>query len=178
MSTLRSTCLLADTSVLCRIRRCIFCFPCGFSQSEVFIPLVSFCTSYVQLSICCSGSTSPPFELFFVGTFITVFPWAFKTHCLTYWLWFVVAQSVSYEVHIGYDFPFMLHRFIPIYSGAPAHDMHHMRPLSCFQPWLNYLDRIFGYHLSYDQLKRMNKERSERFAKYQDGEENGLKKIN
>lgn len=45
---------------------------------------------------------------------------------------------------MGYDFPFLLHRFIPFYSGAPAHDMHHLRPLSCFEPWLNYLDRIFG----------------------------------
>jgi len=119
-----------------------------------------------------------PFELFYVGTFITVLPWAFNTHCLTYWLWFVVAQSVSYEVHTGYDFPFMLHRFVPFYAGAPAHDMHHMRPLSCFQPWLNYLDRIFDYYLSYEQLKQMTAEKSERYAKYSNGEEVGLKKIN
>ncbi|KAI1719836.1 fatty acid hydroxylase superfamily domain-containing protein [Ditylenchus destructor] len=119
-----------------------------------------------------------PFELFFVGTFITTLPWAFDTHCLTYWLWFVVAQSVSYEVHTGYDFPFMLHRFVPFYAGAPAHDMHHLRPLSCFQPWLNYLDRLFGYYLSYDELKEMNREKAERYATYTEGEEDGLKKIN
>jgi hypothetical protein len=64
-----------------------------------------------------------PFELFCVATFITCFPWILNTHCLTYWGWFVVAQSVSYEVHIGYDLPFMPHRWLPFYAGAPAHDM-------------------------------------------------------
>ncbi|KAI6227064.1 Cholesterol 25-hydroxylase-like protein [Aphelenchoides besseyi] len=119
-----------------------------------------------------------PFELFFVATFITCVPWAFDHHCLTYWAWFVVAQSVSYEVHIGYDFPFMLHRFIPIYAGAPAHDMHHVRPLTCFQPWFNYLDRLFGYYISYDDLKKMNRATLERYGKYSTADEEGLKKIN
>lgn len=46
-----------------------------------------------------------PFELFFVATFITTVPWAFPTHCLTYWTWFLVSQSVSYEVSFfkGYE---------------------------------------------------------------------------
>lgn len=58
-----------------------------------------------------------PFELFYVATFITCFPWVLNTHCLTYWGWFIVAQSVSYEVHIGYDLPFMPHRWMPFYAG-------------------------------------------------------------
>jgi len=119
-----------------------------------------------------------PFELFSVATFITCFPWVFNTHLMTYWAWFIIAQSVSYEVHIGYDLPFMPHRFIPFYAGAPAHDMHHVRPLTCFEPWFNYLDRLFGYSISYDELKRMNKEKFERYGRYNEGEEQGLKKIN
>jgi len=119
-----------------------------------------------------------PFELFFVATFITTVPWAFPTHVLTYWTWFVVSQSVSYEVHTGYDFPFALHRFLPFYSGAPAHDMHHMRPLTCFQPWFNYLDRLFGYHICYEDLKRMNKEKSQRYGLYDKREVEGLQRIN
>lgn len=119
-----------------------------------------------------------PFELFFTATFITCMPWAFKPHCLTYWVWFIIAQSVSYEVHIGYDFPFMLHRFIPFYAGAPAHDMHHVRPLTCFQPWFNYWDKLFGYYLSYEDVKRMNKEKFERYGLYSAKDEEGLKKYN
>uniref|UniRef100_A0AC35FDZ8 Fatty acid hydroxylase domain-containing protein n=1 Tax=Panagrolaimus sp. PS1159 TaxID=55785 RepID=A0AC35FDZ8_9BILA len=119
-----------------------------------------------------------PFELFLVATFITTFPWLFETHCFTYWTWFLIAQSVSYEVHTGYDFPFFLHNFLPFYSGAPAHDMHHMRPLTCFEPWFNYLDRIFGYHISYEDLKRMGAEKAARFGLYNSNENDGLKKIN
>ncbi|CAD5227884.1 unnamed protein product [Bursaphelenchus okinawaensis] len=119
-----------------------------------------------------------PFELFFTGTFITCCPWPFKPHCLTYWVWFVIAQTVSYEVHLGYDFPFMLHRFLPFYAGAPAHDMHHVRPLTCFQPWFNHLDKLFGYYISYDDVKKMNKAMLERYGKYSDEDVKGLKQLN
>ncbi|CAJ0565861.1 unnamed protein product, partial [Mesorhabditis spiculigera] len=114
-----------------------------------------------------------PFELFFV-----VIPWVFPTHCLTYYAWFFIAQAVSYEVHLGYDFPFALHRFLFFYSGAPAHDMHHLRPLTCFEPWFNYLDRLMGYHITYEDLKKMAEEKSKRFGLYNKEEEKGLEKIN
>ncbi|TKR72899.1 hypothetical protein L596_020285 [Steinernema carpocapsae] len=119
-----------------------------------------------------------PFELFFVGGIITTLPWIMDTHPLTYWVWFFVAQSVSYEVHTGYDFPFALHHFVPFYSGAPAHDMHHLRPLTCFQPWLNYLDRLFGYHVSYEDLLKMRKEQAERYGRYEEETVQDLKKFN
>uniref|UniRef100_A0A1I7XK07 Fatty acid hydroxylase domain-containing protein n=1 Tax=Heterorhabditis bacteriophora TaxID=37862 RepID=A0A1I7XK07_HETBA len=124
------------------------------------------------------GNTFLTSILFFVGTFITTIPWIFPTHCLTYWAWFFIAQSVSYEVHIGYDFPFALHRFLFFYSGAPAHDMHHLRPLTCFQPWFNYMDRLMGYHITYDDLKKMAEEKSKRYGLYSKEDEKGLEKIN
>ena len=57
---------------------------------------------------------------------------------------FIVANWVSIEVHLGYDFPWAAHQWIPIYGGAPSHDLHHARPLSNFEPWLNYLDKLMG----------------------------------
>ncbi|CAJ0953476.1 unnamed protein product, partial [Mesorhabditis belari] len=119
-----------------------------------------------------------PFELFFVGTFITAIPWIFPTHCFTYYTWLFIAQAVSYEVHLGYDFPFALHRFLFFYSGAPAHDMHHLRPLTCFEPWLNYLDKLMGYHITYEDLKKMAQEKSKKFGRYAREDEQGLEKIN
>ncbi|CAI4221383.1 unnamed protein product [Auanema sp. JU1783] len=119
-----------------------------------------------------------PFELFFVATFITAIPWIFPTHCLTYWVWFLVAQSVSYEVHHGYDFPLALHRLFYFYAGTPAHDMHHLRPLTCFQPWLNYLDRLMGYHITYQDLKKMADDKAKRFGLYENEDIAGLEKHN
>ena len=83
-----------------------------------------------------------------------------------------------FKVHIGYDFPFALHRFLPFYAGAPAHDMHHFRPLTCFEPWFNYLDKLMGYHLTYEDLKKMADEKSRRYGLYSKEDEQGLEKIN
>ncbi|PAV80914.1 hypothetical protein WR25_06908 isoform C [Diploscapter pachys] len=141
---------------------------------------------------CAAAQHLHPFELFFVATFITTIPWALDTHPLTYWTWFVVAQSVSYEVHTGYDLPFMPHRYFSFYSGAPAHDMHHLRPLTCFEPWFNYLDKMMGntspplevvfwnlgYNITYEDLKRMAEEKSKRYGLYDPEDEKGLQKIN
>ncbi|CAB3400591.1 unnamed protein product [Caenorhabditis bovis] len=139
--------------------------------SQIAIFFLSFDFTYFWFHYICH-------KLFFVGSFITTVPWIFKTHCLTYWVWFFVAQSVSYEVHIGYDFPFALHRFFWFYSGAPAHDMHHLRPLTCFQPWFNYLDRIMGYHITYEHLKKMTAQKLQRYGLYNAEDEKGLEKHN
>ncbi|GMS96642.1 hypothetical protein PENTCL1PPCAC_18817, partial [Pristionchus entomophagus] len=119
-----------------------------------------------------------PFEMLVLGGLVTMIPWIFHTHPFTYWLWIIVAQMISYEVHTGYDFPFALHRFFKFYSGTPAHDMHHLRPLTCFQPWLNYMDRLLGYHITYDDLKTMADEKNRRFGKYEMEDEEGLDRIN
>lgn len=88
-----------------------------------------------------------PWELFCVGLGITIIPWMFKMHIMTYWCWFCVSSYVSIEVHCGYDFPWALHNWCPIYGGAPKHDLHHARPMSNFEPWLNYLDKLCGRYI-------------------------------
>jgi cholesterol 25-hydroxylase len=88
-----------------------------------------------------------PWELITVGMGISVIPWLFRPHIMTSWSFCVVANYVSIEVHCGYDFPWQAHNWCGIYGGAPKHDMHHLRPMSNFEPWLNYLDRIFGFEL-------------------------------
>lgn len=88
------------------------------------------------------------------------------------------SHPVYFQVHVGYDFPFALHRFFWFYSGAPAHDMHHLRPLTCFQPWFNYLDRLMGYHITYEDLKKMTASKLKKFGVYSADDEKGLIKIN
>ena len=71
-----------------------------------------------------------------------------------------MANWVSIEVHTGYNLPFAAHHWIPIYGGAPAHDLHHMRPLTNFEPWLNYLDKLFGWKLTHEELQKMKEKRA------------------
>lgn len=38
----------------------------------------------------------------------------------------------------------MPHHWFPFWGGILKHDMHHQRPLTNFQPFFNYFDRLFG----------------------------------
>lgn len=88
-----------------------------------------------------------PWELFTVGFFSTVDGWFFECHPLTYWCYMVINIFLSIDVHAGYDFPLFPHKWIPFgfYGGGPKHDMHHMRPLTNFQPYFRTWDRIFDW---------------------------------
>jgi len=119
-----------------------------------------------------------PWELLSVGMGISITPWLFKPHCLTYWSWFCLANWVSIEVHCGYDLPWAAHHWIPLYGGAPSHDLHHNRPLTNFGPWLNLWDRVLGWRLTYKQLDEMKKNRSAAIGEYEAKDIEGLKKWN
>lgn len=119
-----------------------------------------------------------PWEIFSVGLGITVIPWFFRPHCMTYWSWFIVANWVSIEVHLGYDFPWAAHNWIPIYGGAPSHDLHHARPLSNFEPWLNYLDNFMGWKLTHADLEAMKAGRKEKAFIYDKEDVKGLPSLN
>jgi len=119
-----------------------------------------------------------PWEIFYVGLGISITPWFFSPHCMTYWSWFIVANWVSIEDHIGYNLPWAAHHWIPIYGGGPAHDMHHMRPLTNFEPWLNWIDRLVGWRLTYEQLAEMKLQKAETIGAYKKESIEDLKKWN
>ena len=85
-----------------------------------------------------------PCELITLGFFGRIAPKWFGPHPLTEWsfLAFVVAASV--ESHCGYDLPLMPHRWAPFWGGSVHHDMHHLKPLTNFQPFFTQFDRLFG----------------------------------
>jgi cholesterol 25-hydroxylase len=87
-----------------------------------------------------------PWELFTVGFFTTVDPWLFQCHCMTTWAWMLWNVIISIEAHLGFDFPLSLGYWLPNWGGAAKHDMHHMKPLTNFQPYLTHWDKIFGTH--------------------------------
>jgi len=56
----------------------------------------------------------------------------------------LVCIGLSVDAHIGYDLPLSLHHWLPFCGGSIKHDMHHQRPLTNFQPFFNWFDRLFG----------------------------------
>lgn len=85
-----------------------------------------------------------PYELISVGIFTTTSPWFFNPHPLTQWSFMLFSIIVSVDAHIGYDLPFLPHHWAPFWGGSIKHDMHHQRPLTNFQPFFSWWDRLFG----------------------------------
>jgi len=59
----------------------------------------------------------------------------------------LINVALSIEAHSGYDLPLSPQKLIPfkMYGGSTKHDMHHMKPLTNFQPYFSTWDRIFGW---------------------------------
>ena len=85
-----------------------------------------------------------PYELTVVGICTTTSPWCFSSHPLTHWSFMLMCIGLSVEAHIGYDLPLSLHRWLPCWGGSVKHDMHHQRPLTNYQPFFTWFDRLFG----------------------------------
>jgi cholesterol 25-hydroxylase len=85
-----------------------------------------------------------PYELITVGIVTTTSPWFFNTHPMTQWSFMLWSIIVSVDAHIGYDLPLLPHNWAPFWGGSIKHDMHHQRPLTNYQPFFNWWDRIFG----------------------------------
>jgi len=89
-----------------------------------------------------------PVETMFLG-FGTIFPpvmfaWFQGMHLLTLYVWLVVRLLQTVEVHSGYDFPWSLNRWLPLWGGAEFHDFHHMTFNSNFSSTFRIWDIVFG----------------------------------
>ncbi|KAL4227867.1 Cholesterol 25-hydroxylase-like protein [Mactra antiquata] len=85
-----------------------------------------------------------PWELITVGFLTTTNTWFFNCHPITTWSYMIVSIIVSVEAHLGFDFPFTLnHLTYGFFGGAPKHDMHHLKPLTNYQPFFNHWDKMF-----------------------------------
>uniref|UniRef100_A0A1I8G0G7 ANK_REP_REGION domain-containing protein n=1 Tax=Macrostomum lignano TaxID=282301 RepID=A0A1I8G0G7_9PLAT len=93
------------------------------------------------------GQYLHPWELFTIGLLTTVDPWFFRCHPMTCWVWMLMNVWLAVEAHSGLDIWFSLSTFVPfgLYGGSRKHDMHHMKPLTNFQPYLSTWDRFFDW---------------------------------
>ncbi|KAI8893172.1 hypothetical protein BC833DRAFT_532107 [Globomyces pollinis-pini] len=62
------------------------------------------------------------FEFFFGPAVLSYFR---GMHVIQLLLWFAVRIIQSIDCHSGYDFPWSLHHYIPVWAGAEFHDYHH-----------------------------------------------------
>jgi len=70
-------------------------------------------------------------------------------HIFTMYIWIVLRLFQAVDAHSGYDFPWSLQHFFPLWSGADHHDFHHMNFLGCYSTSFRIWDHVFGTDKSY-----------------------------
>ncbi|OLY84170.1 Methylsterol monooxygenase [Smittium mucronatum] len=72
-----------------------------------------------------------------------------NVHVITIFVWTTAKLFQSIEAHSGYDFPFSINYFFPLWANADHHDFHHMAFVNNFSSSFIIWDRVFGTDLRY-----------------------------
>ncbi|PVV03766.1 hypothetical protein BB560_001743 [Smittium megazygosporum] len=82
-------------------------------------------------------------------------------HITTMLWWITLRLWQTIEAHCGYDFPWSMYHWFPLWAGADHHDYHHMAFVNNFASTFRYLDRILGTDASYQvyHQKRIEKQK-------------------
>ncbi|KAJ1551246.1 C-4 sterol methyl oxidase [Cladochytrium tenue] len=70
-------------------------------------------------------------------------------HVFSIALWLAVRMVLTVDGHSGYDFPWSLHHWLPVWAGADYHDFHHMAFVGCYSSTFRYWDWLCGTDKQY-----------------------------
>lgn len=90
-----------------------------------------------------------PVETAILGLGTILGPLLFCNHLLTLWAWLIVRLFQTIEVHSGYNFPWSLNRYVPLWGGAVFHDYHHEVFLGNYASTFTLWDWVFGTDVKY-----------------------------
>lgn len=90
-----------------------------------------------------------PFEVMILGAGTIGAPlvWAAVTgdlHIITMYVWITARLLQAVDAHSGYDFPWSLHRFLPVWAGAEHHDVHHEKFVGNYASSFRWWDYLMG----------------------------------
>eukprot|EP00899_Mesostigma_viride_P002595 jgi/Mesvir1/12336/Mv00522-RA.1 len=97
-----------------------------------------------------------PVEILFLGVATVIGPAITGCHLSVLWLWMSVRLMETVDVHCGYDFPWAVNKFFPLYCGADYHDFHHRLVYTKsgnYASTFTWMDRLFGTDQLYHTLK-------------------------
>jgi len=107
-----------------------------------------------------------PIEILVLGTGTIGGPflWAVLSngnlHIATVYIWIILRLFQAVDAHSGYDFPWSLHNFFPLWSGSDHHDFHHQNFVGCYSTSFRHLDYLFGTDKAYRAFR--SKQRAEK----------------
>ncbi|KAJ5328683.1 hypothetical protein N7452_009073 [Penicillium brevicompactum] len=75
-------------------------------------------------------------------------------HILTMYAWIVLRLFQAIDAHSGYEFPWSLHHFLPVWAGADHHDLHHEKFIGNYASSFRWWDYLLDTEYTPDALKR------------------------
>jgi len=95
-----------------------------------------------------------PIETIILGFGSFIPPFIFRPHLLQLWIWLFFRLWQEIDAHCGYDFPWSLHNWLPIWGGSDFHDFHHMNFVGNYGSTFRIWDKLMGTDNKYHAFKK------------------------
>lgn len=105
-----------------------------------------------------------PLEVIFLGLATLTGPAVVGPHLLTLYIYLALRCVQTVECHSGYDFPWSLNRWFPLYGGADFHDHHHRIHSGNYSSTFTWVDRLYHTDSAY-QIWKAKQRRNESAGK-------------
>ncbi|GAA5976849.1 hypothetical protein JCM11641_000889 [Rhodosporidiobolus odoratus] len=75
-------------------------------------------------------------------------------HLITMYVWICGRLFQAVDAHSGYDFPWSLNHWLPVWAGAEHHDYHHEKFVECYSSSLRVWDYMLGTDKKYHAYRK------------------------
>ncbi|KAJ3069845.1 C-4 sterol methyl oxidase [Podochytrium sp. JEL0797] len=79
----------------------------------------------------------------------------YSLHIVCIFAWLALRLVLTVDNHCGYDFPWSIRHWVPVWAGADYHDYHHEKFIGCYGSTLRYWDWINGTDAGYNKRQAM-----------------------
>lgn len=103
-----------------------------------------------------------------LGTVGTPILWCAITkdlHILTMYIWIALRVFQAIDSHSGYEFPWSLHHFLPVWAGAHHHDTHHEKFIGNYSSSFVWWDWLLDTESGPEAAKRRRERRAAKAKK-------------
>lgn len=72
-----------------------------------------------------------------------------RMHIITFTTWLIFRLIETKDAHAGFDFPFSMFKAIPLTTGSPFHNFHHLKNIGNYATFTRIWDHVFGTDKAY-----------------------------
>ncbi|KAI9332836.1 hypothetical protein BDR26DRAFT_912353 [Obelidium mucronatum] len=97
-----------------------------------------------------------------IGFFLGPLIWSvanYSLHVVGVFAWLGLRLVLTVDNHCGYDFPWSLRHWFPVWAGADFHDYHHEKFIGNYGSTFRYWDWITGTDAGYAKRQEMLKQK-------------------